>query len=1413
MHYLKTFFLIFLCHAYLIAQKTAEVVSPGDFGDRYSLENLSVSDGLYANDINDVLQDSFGFLWLAGRSGLQKYDGYSFSHYKTDPINPAWQEAKRLFEDSAGNLWILMKEGLVRFQRESDTFVKYYFVDGRNDTISYTITAIAEDMKDTVWFWIYGKGLFKIDHSKNSFIPHVKFNEMYEYDLNNLVRCLVFDLENNLWIGMNSQGILMINPQKDIIKKYLANPDFPGSLSNNRVTASLHDQNGDLWFATDRGLNRFDPESNSFEKFYIDPSNRQNKVNAIHRIADDRLGNIWTVTNGMTVRGIASFNKKKKQFRHYSGTTGWPNSLTIDRSGIVWYGISYQGVYKLDPDANKFSAFSLKKNGTDLLKDRIIQAVCKDQNGDIWFGGDLDGLYRFNPQSEDYKFYRLNRSQEDSHNSNFILDIFQDSKGILWIGSKGGLIRFDPATGRFKHIHPSPTIYTGLGRTGTIIEGENGILWLATVNGYLVRFNPESEETEYYSIPDKTLSFRTSVADQRGFIWIGTYADGLIKFEIASKNFSQVEGIPNTSITSVVLEDSILWCSTVGNGLIRYNTHTKIKTIINETQGLLTNGLVGSEQDKSGNLWLSSPKGLIRYNPGGHTFKNYFKEDGFLTNEFSYRGHFKDKTGEMIFGSMHGIVTFHPDNIMESEFKPPLALTEIKIDNIPLKPGNNSPLKKHISISDEVILNHEQNDLSITFASLDFSHPKKNEYAFYLQNLEDTWRPPGKERTAYYTNLDPGEYIFKVKGTNSDGIWNEAGTSIKITVLPPWWKTTWAYIVYGLIIFATLYTLRLYELNRQKLKHNWQLKELEAEKYLEVDRMKSRFFANISHEFRTPLTLIKGPVQQMLSGDFTGNIKKQYQMILHNSNRLLQLINQLLDLSKLDSGQMTLRTRAENIIPLLKGLTHSFESLARQKNIDLQFQSWESEMEVYIDRDKFEKIIINLLSNAFKFTPEGGEIVVRVGMGEAFSGDNNKYTNNIGWNASPQQSAIQNPNSKFPDKNRLLPVDLSGPNHPRFGQNPNFPIPNYEVQISISNTGPSIPSEQLNKVFDRFYQADDSLQRRQEGSGIGLALTKELTELHHGKISVESNPGECTVFTIHLPLGNRHLRPEEIITETAEIFPDPDSDAITDELMFEDEKSDKSSVRDGDYSKLLIVEDNPDMRAYMHSCLEDNYAIIQAENGEKGFQQALKHSPDIVISDVMMPGMDGFQFCSKIKSDERTSHIPVILLTAKASGESKIEGLETGADDYLTKPFDKRELLVRIKNLIEQRQKLQEKFRREIIVQPGEITATSIDEQLLQRAVNAVEKNISNPDFDTTAFAREVGVSRMLLNTKIRALTGQTSGEFIRSLRLKRAAQLMQQNSGNVSEIAYEVGFQNLSYFAKTFREQFGQSPSKYVAD
>ncbi len=636
---------------------------------------------------------------------------------------------------------------------------------------------------------------------------------------------------------------------------------------------------------------------------------------------------------------------------------------------------------------------------------------------------------------------------------------------------------------------------------------------------------------------------------------------------------------------------------------------------------------------------------------------------------------------------------------------------------------------------------------------------------------------------------------------------NEEGVSVNGTRYPPWWKTWWAYTLYFLAIMIALYFIRRFELNRQRLKQQLALEHIHAEKLEEIDRMKSRFFANISHEFRTPLTLIRGPVEQLLSGAFQGNLKSQYQMILRSCDRLLQLINQLLDLSRLESGGMKLRACPENIVELTRGLVMSFESLAHQKNIDLQFHAEEigqSPLVAYIDRQKYEEIVTNLLLNAFKFTSTGGVISVAVARGNSNRSDAGLE---IPPGGAEGASGSDLKNRKPAISAWPAPGDSAGARFPK-SETGEF------VEIRIRDTGIGIPARHLEKIFDRFYQAEYSPYHEQGGAGIGLALVKELVELQKGEISVRSEVDRGTEFIVRLRLGTGHLREEEILSE-AEATKSGEGGGWSDQLFplahpKPASPNPQSQLTANQLLTILIVEDNPDMRAYLRNCLDGNSCIIEAENGAAGLKQARKAFPELIVSDVMMPEMDGFEFCRKIKTDERTSHIPVILLTARADQRDKLSGLEIGADDYLIKPFDARELQARIKNLVEQRRNLREKFQKKLSIEPKEVTATSMDEAFLRKALDTVEARLSDEKLDTAALAKALGISRGHLNAKLRAITGHSTREFICTLRLKRAAQLLKDHSGTISEIAYNVGFNNLSYFAKAFRKQFGVPPSEY---
>lgn len=1479
---------MFLSARFLFAQ-TGEmqfVQTDVEARNKYRIENITVSDGLHHNNIYDVLQDSLGFLWLASGNGLQKYDGYTFSLYHPNPADSTFEAVYGLYEDQQQNLWIQSATGLSSYQRETDDFVAYHFVNSDGDTIPYQVMSVAEDLNGTVWAWIDYEGLFKIDWDTNSFQPQKKINEWfretakqvilketsrkgiyetsitfssghhgrrlrYKYavrrkngslewepnpnpavkngnreiilagDSLNLpivafnsglkidqeilpgprstyvrfsvnmtlldtplskgdevqirgdvpplrwrdefwVNFILFDSENQLWIGTDNIGLFRLNPETGEYINFVRNTRIPGAISSNTITAGILDRDGDLWFGSDYGLNKYDPDTQAFEKYFVDPLNILTAINGAHRIEEDEQGNIWTQSH--LDAGISNFNKKTEEFTHYSPGFGqWFSSITADRSGIVWLGNEFRGLFKLNPGAKKFSTFSIRKDGQDVLQGNSIYALYEDRVGDIWIGGHLDGLYRYNPQTGEARLYTVDAANEWSNTINYI---FQDRKGAFWIGKAVGLNRFDPETGRFESIKPIPDISSAFDLTSYIYEDVDGLLWVLTRRGCLVHLNPDTHEAEFFTVfgnsdRDGQIEFCDLIEDPRGFFWIAAGNNmGLYKFDLFKKEFSIVEKIGKVNISSICLgENGILWCGTVGQGLIRYDSNADTKVVLTEKDGLLSSSIMGLEADDSGNLWLGSSKGLSRYNPQTGIFKHYFKEDGFLTDEFSYQASTKGKDGELIFGSMHGVVAFYPDSIKDSGYIPPVVVTDFRINNTGVSIGKDSPLKKHISVSDEITLTHDQNDISITFAALDYSHPERNQYTFFLENFEEDWRPPGLERTAYYTNLDPGDYVFRVKGTNGDDVWNDEGASVKITILPPWWQTGWAYTLYAVLFLLTLYGLRRFELKRVQLRNELEKWSFESRKLKEVDELKSRFFANISHEFRTPLTLILGPLERLLGEDFPDSAKKQFSLMKRNAQRLRQLINQLLDLSKVEAGKMKLAAKPGDIVSIVRTMVLSFSSLADRKGIELVFDSSQERIATYFDQEKLENIISNLLSNALKFTPEGGKISVQLALSDNKS------------------SGIKS-------------------------------ITDHCLLIIVEDTGPGIPETQREKIFDRFYQLDGSRTREQEGTGIGLALTKEFVELHHGEIRVDSEVGNGAIFTVTLPLGRDHLSYEEIaepdrIEETRE-------SAKPEEIFAEDSDYPEDGKDGSRQAVVLIVEDNHDMRYYVCECLADGYDLLQAENGESGLEMAIAKMPDLVISDIMMPVMDGLEFCEKLKADIRTSHIPVILLTARASGESKVEGLETGADDYLIKPFDVKELQVRVRNLIAQRQQLRERFQKEVILGSGQIEISSADEKFLEKVTQIVQTYMVDPDFSIAIFAREAGLSRMQLHRKLQALTGLSASRFIRTLRLKQAAELLKQQTGNISEIAFQVGFNSLSHFNRSFREQFNKSPSEY---
>jgi signal transduction histidine kinase/DNA-binding response OmpR family regulator len=851
-------------------------------------------------------------------------------------------------------------------------------------------------------------------------------------------------------------------------------------------------------------------------------------------------------------------------------------------------------------------------------------------------------------------------------------------------------------------------------------------------------------------------------ADESGKLWIGTQGNGLFELNLQTGqenhyryNIKNKKSITGSSVRAILKDnDGILWVGT-DKGLNKFNHLDSTFSPITKKDGLISNLVRAVQFDKSGNLWISTDKGISKYNPRSKQIRNFTVGDGLHDNEFWLSSHTTEK-GMMFFGGKSGLTYFYPDSIKNDTSMPPVVITDFQIFNKSIRPAEDSPLKQHISEVNEIELAHDQSVFSFEFAALEYHHPQKITYAYMMENVDPDWvYTDYSRRFVTYTHLDPGTYNFRVKAANRHGIWNEQLASVKITILPPWWATLWAYSLYIIVLLSIVYVLRRYELNRLHLKHDLQIKETEANKLQELDNLKSKFFANISHEFRTPLTLILGPITKFIDKSSNEDDKKQYSLIQRNALRLQRLINQLLDLSRLEAGKLKLNAHKTDIVQFTKTITAAFESHAERRNIRLVLDTSLKDLEIMMDRDKYEKILTNLLSNAFKFSEDDTAITITM---EKIEDSLNRY---------------------------------------KEGQ----------CCVKVIDEGEGIPNDKISRIFDRFYQVDSDSTREQEGSGIGLALIKELVELHQGTITVKSQPAQGSVFTVCLPLGKEHLAEKDIIK------------IPVDEIEIENYDISRNSVPDQPSENfidenlplLLIVEDNMDVQNYLAGILEREYNLIFAANGQQGINQALKSIPDLIVSDVMMPGMDGFEMCAKIKNDRATSHIPVILLTARSGQESLLTGLNTGADDYLTKPFNARELLVRIHNLIEQRKRLQEMFNRLNPFTLEKFDVGENDRSFLGKAILIINKNISNSDFNTDCFASQIALSRAQLFRKLKSLTGKSVSEFIRHVRLQRAADLLSRKQGNVSEVAFEVGFNNLSNFSENFKKQFGVLPSEYA--
>jgi signal transduction histidine kinase/DNA-binding response OmpR family regulator/ligand-binding sensor domain-containing protein len=1343
----------------------------------YTLEQIGPENGFMGNLIRGITQDTEGKIWIASYIGLISYNGYDFERYKTGKLDETWvtNDIVGINADDQENIWFsTWGSGLQQFKIREKTFNQYKYDENNPGSISGDfVQNTLIDFEGN--FWVYcrqGGGLNKMVHGKDLHGEDSIYFIRYPTDSSSIyglsngsIWSIDEDGKGNLWIG-TSNGLNKLNVRSGKVIKYFNDPNDKTSLLRNAVLKVFFDEEGQLWTGTSDGLScAKDINNEKLEFIHYQPN-----FDTLGWFSEKRVWDIINFEENKILfatfgEGPIIFNKKTKKFSNifYRMLKGrWPVfSLFKDKTGVIWVGAQPPfGLIKITKDRfihyntinehnltdstkpgnsniHFFSAINEKiwignDFGVDLynteknifkhyLDDPFINSGRKtisiDYSGKIWIGSENDGLFYFDNKSDDFKIFDLQLDHINYFDyGGLISKVLADSEKNLWVGVSGyGVIRINLTSGQLNHF---------------VIEGGNSGSYGEFIN-------------QIQSIHE----------DKNGSIWAGLIY-GIYKFNSTSNTFDKINSmaVRNTMIDGP--EGSILFSSEDNVYSMNLNDNYNIQPFIKNNGLSRLAPFYAMTLDKMGNLWVTTEQlGLWVYEPITKRIQQFSPNHGLQGYFFNRRSILQLDNGMIYVGGKNGINIFDPDEVLSMDKIPLVSILGVNL-NSQKENWEYEDLIKDTKIKNYITLPYHVQTVQITFGVMDFHVPELNQYEYKLKNFQEDWvSSSGSNNKATYTNLPHGSYTFLVKGSDSYGTWNEEGASLEIRVLPPPWQSWWAYSLYGLTIIGLLYSIRKYELKRINLRHRLTSEQKEAKRLAELDEIKSNFFANISHEFRTPLTLMLGYIERLKNQVNAIEGDEDIAVLERNTKRVLHLVNQLLDLSKIEAGTLELDFRKYSFTEVVRYITSQFTSLADMKKIKFEIQC-EENIELFIDLEKMELVINNLLANAFKFTPEQGTVSVYL-------------------------------RKQPPDE-----IFKSG-----------------SIEFSVSDTGPGISAIDQKKIFDRFYQASASTTRKYEGAGIGLSISKEIVRFHHGKIKVESKLDQGSTFIILLPHGKEHLgKVDDRLVEFK-----PAEEIIKTKIEKQKFVELSNGISDESKPYILIVEDNEDLQQYLKENLSLKFQVKIAGNGKEGLKLALESIPELIVSDLMMPEMDGYTLCEKIKTDEKTSHIPFIILTAKSDQITKIDSLGIGADDYLLKPFNFEELIARIDNLIQSRKKLIEKYTRQMYIKPNKVKAQSLDEKFLVKVSTLIETHLQDPSFGVQKLAEEVAVSEVQLFRKIKALTNQSPNEVIRNYRLERAIQLLSQKSGNVTQIAYEVGFNNLSYFAKCFREKYGCNPKEYI--
>ena len=1332
--------------------------------------NSDLNEGISQLSVMTIYQDSRGYLWFATKNGLNRFNGKEYKIYHREDGNEqslSNNSVTSITEDQEGYLWVGTNNGLNRIDLNTNEIKRYNLET--NGLVANSISTVYTDRSGCLWVGTW-EGLNRYNREGD----HFEYIPIEDDTERAMIVTLVEDSSGRFWIGTRNKGLLLCDHQMNLISQFTSeSKNMP--LNNNNITSIYEDDKKQIWVGCkNSGLNKINLRDNEVTSYTnLNSGLSNNSVRCIiewqGKLLIGTFDGIFDLDKATErIVKVAGYDDINKSLSHYS-----VYCFCVDRDKTLWVGTFAGGVNYLNKFTNRFV---LHKPQEELnIRTGIYGAITYESPEDLWIATEGYGLLNYNKRTNESHYYLIDPSVRFAFNTNIIKSVFYED-GYVWCGTtKGEIYKFNIKTKKFSLYHQYPIEYS----IYSIIRDHNGVLWVggASTEFGLTCFVNDSLVTTFYNNVDEPIYFsnvRCILEEEDGVFLLGSTAEGLLRFDTHKKQLTKYSNeasvekyrIPNNYISAIVRTKSgEIWGSTYGGGIFQLDESKAIRRIMTVREGLLDNNICTLVESSDQRLWMSTVNGLIMFDPAKDEVRNYHRHNGIDIREFTLHSGIALPDGSLCFAGSNGFVTFHVEAMDKNNNIPPVVLEQLSVNNHPVEVGDESAiLDKVLDGMETIRLAYNENNFSITYQALNYIYATQNQYAYKLEGYDTDWNYVGERNSAFYTNLSPGKYVFLVKASNNDGVWNEEGRSLIIIVQPPLWRTWYAYLFYVIALAAIIYGILYYVNIKRNLEAGLKMKQLEKQKQEEFHQAKIRLFTNFSHELRTPLMLIITPFEELVKRvDIPAELHDKLSIIYKNAQKLLLLVNQLMDLHKNQAGSMDLKVSEGDICEYIKEIYYAFNQIALTNEVKFTLNCTPKTINGWFDKSLLEKVVFNLLSNAFKYTASGESVLMEVSE------------------VTLKELDPKRTDGLYKDENSQY------------------------VILKVKDSGKGIEEGEADKIFTPFYQIPETSGINLSGTGIGLSLVYTIVQLHRGVIYVDHTETKGACFVVILPVSRSAFSEEQI--ESREI------DKIAEITNTEDilVSLPVTENKDQPKYKILLVEDDKDVRDYLKKSLEAEYIVIEAADGVRAYEKVVQDFPDLVLSDIMMPKRDGLELCTMIKNDIRVGHIPVILMTARSMVVHIKEGFQAGADDYIVKPFNMDVLQTRIRSLLALREQLKKLYGKRFSPDVMGIEVKSADERFSQKLFDVIEKNISNEKLDVELLCTEIGISRANLYRKLKSITELSPMELIRNKRLEMAAKLLKESEMNVSEIASHLGFNSHSYFSNSFKAFYGCTPTEFV--